>query len=67
MVRILKKAIPGLPLSQAYAKAILLLHILKVLPGVMEEKPATRRALQSEIEALVQTFLRSSAKPATKR
>ncbi len=67
VARILKKAIPGLTLPQAYAKAVLLLHILKAIPGAMEEKAATKRALQTEIEALILAFLRSSAKHGIKQ
>ncbi len=59
--RILRKAIPGLTPTQSYAKAILLLHILKALPAAQQEKPATKRLLQSEIRDLIQAFLESSA------
>lgn len=67
IARILKKAIPPLSLPQAYAKAILLLHILKAVPLAMEEKPAARRMLQGEIEALVLIFLRTAARPSGNR
>jgi AcrR family transcriptional regulator len=62
IARIIRKAIPTLTPSRSYAKAILLLHVLKELPATLNEKPATRRLLLEEIRQLVGIFLKNSAK-----
>jgi len=66
VARVLRKAIPTLTPHQSYEKAVLLLHILRAIPVAMEEKPATRRGLRREVEALVLLFLRSAAKTSGK-
>jgi AcrR family transcriptional regulator len=62
--RILKKSIPSISLPESYAKAVLLLHILKVLPAAMQERPATKRVVYAEVRQLIEVYLKSSARKA---
>jgi AcrR family transcriptional regulator len=62
IARIIRKAIPALTPSKSYAKAILLLHVLKEVPATLNERPATRRLVLEEVRQLVGIFLKSSAK-----
>src|SRR3984885_4388574 len=59
---ILRKVVPRLPKAKADAMAIVLLHVLKVVPRTAEEDvdPATRRAVLAEIRELIRLYLVSA-------
>jgi AcrR family transcriptional regulator len=59
---IIRKVVPRLPKQKAEAMAILLLHVLRVVPRTAEEDddPATRRAVLAEIRELIRLYLVSA-------
>jgi len=59
---IIRKVVPRIVKAKAEAMAILLLHILKVVPRTAEEddEPATRRAVLAEIRELIRLYLVSA-------
>jgi AcrR family transcriptional regulator len=59
---IVRKVVPRLPKQKAEAMAILLLHVLRVVPRTAEEDddPATRRAVLAEIRELIRLYLVSA-------
>jgi AcrR family transcriptional regulator len=54
---VVRKVIPRLPRAKSEAMAIILLHILKVVPRTEDEDPATRRTVLSEIRELIRLYL----------
>lgn len=57
---VVHKVIPRLPRAKSEAMAIILLHILKVVPRTEDEDPATRRMVLSEIRELIRLYLVSA-------
>ena len=59
---IVRKVVPRLPKAKAEAMAILLLHVLKVVPRTTEvnDDPATRRAVLAETRELIRLYLVSA-------
>ena len=59
---IVRKVLPHLPKAKSEAMAILLLHVLRVVPRTAEEDddPATRRAVLAEIRELIRLYLVSA-------
>jgi AcrR family transcriptional regulator len=59
---IVRKVLPRLPKVKLEAMAILLLHVLRVVPRTAEENddPATRRAVLAEIRELIRLYLVSA-------
>ena len=59
---IIRKVVPRLAKAKADAMAIVLLHVLKVVPRTAEEDvdPATRRAVLAEIRELIRLYLVSA-------
>ena len=54
---VVHKVIPRLPRAKSEAMAIILLHILKIVPRTEDEDPATRRMVLSEIRELIRLYL----------
>jgi len=59
---IIRKVVPRLPKAKAEAMAVLLLHVLKVVPRTAEEDadPTTRRAVLAETRELIRLYLVSA-------
>ncbi len=59
---IVRKVVPHLPQPKAEAMAILLLHVLKVIPRTTEvnDDPPTRRAVLAETRELIRLYLVSA-------
>jgi AcrR family transcriptional regulator len=59
---IVRKVVPHLPRAKSEAMAILLLHVLRVVPRTAEEhdEPATHRAVLAEIRELIRLYLVSA-------
>jgi AcrR family transcriptional regulator len=59
---IVRKVVPHLPQAKSEAMAILLLHVLRVVPRTAEEQdaPATHRAVLAEIRELIRLYLVSA-------
>jgi AcrR family transcriptional regulator len=59
---IIRKVVPRLPKAKSEAMAILLVHVLRVVPRTAEEDddPATRRAVLAEIRELIRLYLVSA-------
>ena len=62
---ILRTVIPALNKAKSETMAVVLLHVLKGLAVVADEKPAARRLLQAEIRQLVHVYLDSAQRPFT--
>jgi hypothetical protein len=57
---LVRTALPALSKAKADAMAIILLHILKGVSEIDQEKPAARRTLLNEIRQLVCAYLTSA-------
>jgi AcrR family transcriptional regulator len=57
---ILRTVIPAINKAKAETMAVVLLHVLKGLAAVADEKPAARRLLRAEIRQLVHLYLGSA-------
>jgi AcrR family transcriptional regulator len=57
---ILRTVIPAINEAKAESMAAVLLHVLKGLSAVADEKPAARRSLQGEFRQLVHVYLGSA-------
>lgn len=61
---ILRTVMPAINNAKSETMAVVLLHVLKGLAAVADEKPAARRLLQAEIRQLVHVYLASAARDA---
>jgi hypothetical protein len=64
LASILRTVIPPIGKVKADTTAAVLLHVLKGLAAVADEKPAARRLLQAEIRRLVHVYLGSAERDA---
>lgn len=62
MAQLLRQAISGLPKAKSEAMAVVLLHLLKAVPGARQEKPALRSMQLAEIRELARLYLAAAKK-----
>ena len=61
-LNVVRQVVPHLPRAKSEAMAIVLLHVLKIVPRTAEEQyePATQRAVLAEIRELIRLYLVSA-------
>ena len=67
LAALILQGVPGATKAKADAMAVVLLHTLKVVTMIGQEKPATRRKLLGEIKTLIRAYLASATKHADSR
>jgi len=62
VAQLLRQAIAGLTKAKSEGMAPLLLHLLKAVPGALQEKPAARSMQLAEIRELLRLYLAAAKK-----